>query len=109
MVRSDKIPDSDITASSELNSSSVASNARIQNNNAWAAESNDKHPWIEVNLQKRMNITAIATQGFPGLGYILSFYLSYGDDGNNWSNYSTNEGKVKVVFSHFYNIMYMYT
>ena len=99
MASGDKIPDHDITASSELNSSSVASNARLQNNKAWVAETNGKYPWIQVNLQETMNVTALATQGFPGLGYILSFYLSYSDDGNNWLNYSSHEGKVEVIFT----------
>ena len=88
------IPDKDITASSELNSDSSASNARLQNTKAWIPRSNDQHPWIQVNLQYRRNLTAIVTQGFNG-SFVKSYYVSYGDDGNNWMNY-TVQGKIRV-------------
>ena len=89
------IPDKDITASSELDSDSSASNARILGNaKAWIPSSNDQHPWIQVNLQYRRNLTAIVTQGFNG-SFVKSYYVSYGDDGNNWMNY-TVQGKIRV-------------
>lgn len=97
-MASGAIPDSDITASSVMNSDSYAKDARLGNKKAWTADHTfDKHPWIQVNLQKGMNITAIALQGLEG-SYITRFYLSYGDDGNTWMNY-TVQGKTKVSFS----------
>ena len=95
-MASGTIPDSDITSSPVMNSDSYAHYARLGNNKAWTADESDKHPWIQVNLQKGMNITAIAVQGLKG-SYITRFYLSYGDDGNNWMNY-TVQGKTKVSF-----------
>ena len=91
------IPDSDITASTVYNSDSYPQFARLGNNRAWTADPTDKHPWIQVNLQKGMNITAIAVQGLKGSGYITWFHLSYGDDGNTWMNY-TVQGGIKVSF-----------
>ena len=88
------IPDKDITASSELDSDLSASNARLGNPKAWIPSSNDQHPWIQVNLQYRRNLTAIVTQGFNG-SFVKSYYVSYGDDGNNWMNY-TVQGKIRV-------------
>ena len=88
------IPDKDITASSELDSDSSASNARLGNTKAWIPRSNDQHPWIQVNLQYRRNLTAIVTQGFNG-SFVKSYYVSYGDDGNNWTNY-TVQGTIRV-------------
>ena len=88
------IPDRDITASSAMDSDSSASNARLGNTKAWIPRSDDKHPWIQVNLQYRRNMTAIVTQGFNG-SFVKSYYVSYGDDGSNWMNY-TVQGKLKV-------------
>ena len=92
------IPDKDITASSELDSDSSASNARLGNTKAWIPRSNDQHPWIQVNLQYRRNLTAIVTQGFNG-SFVKSYYVSYGDDGNNWTNY-TVQGTIRVNKNH---------
>ena len=90
------IPDNDITASSVTNSDSYAHYARLGDKKAWVPDTIDKHPWIQVNLPKGMNITAIAVQGLKGSGrYITRFYLSYGDDGNTWMNY-TVQGETKV-------------
>ena len=93
-MASGSIPDRDITASSALNSDSSAFHARLGNTKAWIPRSDDKHPWIQVNLQYRRNMTAIATQGFNG-SFVKSYYVSYGDDGINWMNY-TVQGRIKV-------------
>lgn len=92
------IPDSDITASSELNSNSSAFHGRLGNTKAWIPNSNDKHPWIQVNLKYRRNITAIATQGLQG-SYVKWYYVSYGDDGSTWRNY-TVQG-IRKVFKNY--------
>ena len=39
-------------------------------------------------------MTAIATQSFSG-SFVKSYYVSYGDDGINWMNY-TVQGRIKV-------------
>ena len=89
-----RIPDRDITASSALDADSSAFHARVKNTKAWIPSSNDKDPWIQVNLQYGRNMTAIVTQGFNG-SFVKSYYVSYGDDGSNWMNY-TVQGKLKV-------------
>ncbi|KAL9973661.1 hypothetical protein ACROYT_G020143 [Oculina patagonica] len=88
------IPDSDITASSALNAGSSAFHARLGNTKAWIPGSNDKHPWIQVNLKYTRNMTAVATQGFQG-SFVKWYYVSYGDDGKNWKNY-TVQGTIKT-------------
>ncbi|XP_020618521.1 lactadherin-like [Orbicella faveolata] len=89
-----RIPDRDITASSALDADSSAFHARVKNTKAWIPSSNDKDPWIQVNLQYGRNMTAIVTQGFNG-SFVKSYYVSYGDDGSNWINY-TVQGKLKI-------------
>ena len=92
-----KIRDADITASSELDLNSSASNARLNNTKSWVADKNDTQPWIQVNLGKIMNITAISIQGFPGSGFVSSFYFSYHTSEIEWLNYTIHGGLVKVT------------
>ena len=92
-----KVLDTDITASSELDSNSSASNARLNNTKSWVADTIDTQPWIQVNLGKIMNITAISTQGFPGSGFVASFYFSYNTSEMEWLNYTIHGGLVKVI------------
>ena len=96
-MRRGTIPDSAITASSAQNSDSNAYYARLNNTKAWVPDPNSKSAWIQVNLQYMRNITGIATQGFQG-SYVKQYYVSYGDDGTNWRNY-TEQGTVKVSCS----------
>ena len=56
-----------------------------------------------MNLQYKRNLTAIATQGFNG-SFVKSYYVSYGDDGSNWMNYTTVQGKTKVFIISNINI-----
>ena len=91
------IPDDDIKSSSVLNSDSYASNARLGNTKAWKADTSDRNPWIKVNLQQGRNITAITTQGFQD-SYVTRYYLSYGDDGKMWMNY-TYQGILQVRYT----------
>ena len=91
----------DITASSVLNSDSYPKYARLGNTKGWIADDKDKHPWMQVNLHTTTNITAIATQGVVYKNkqyFIKSYYLSHGDDGNKWVNY-TIQGMTKVHVS----------
>jgi len=99
------ILDRDITASSALDSDSSAFHARVGNTKAWIPSSNDKHPWIQVNLQYRRNMTAIVAQGFNG-SFVKSYYVSYGEDGTNWMNY-TDQGKIKVLVFHEVCLTYL--
>ena len=90
------IPDSDITASSALNSDSSAFHARLGNTKAWYPNANDKYPWIQVNLKYARNIKALVTQGFQS-SFAKWYYVSYGDNGRNWKNY-TVQGKIRVIY-----------
>ena len=93
------ITDSNITSSSVLNSDSYAKFARLGRGKAWIPIDTDEHPWIQVNLQRLINITGLATQGLvfkDKNAFIRSYYLSHGDiKGTNWMNY-TVQGKTKV-------------
>ena len=89
------IPDKNLHASSAMNSDSYPSNARLNNNEAWAAHVNDKEPWLQVKLNQSRYVTAVVTQGFRG-SFVTVYYLSYGEDEQNLSVY-TVQGRLKVT------------
>ena len=105
------ITDSDITSSPVLNSDSYAKFARLGREKAWIPTNTDEHPWIQVNLQRLINITGLATQGLvfkDKNAFIRSYYLSHGDiKGTNWMNY-TIQGKTKVSLLNDINIVIIF-
>uniref|UniRef100_H3DDB2 EGF like repeats and discoidin domains 3 n=1 Tax=Tetraodon nigroviridis TaxID=99883 RepID=H3DDB2_TETNG len=58
--------------------------------NAWTAAENDRWPWIQINLQRRMRVTGLITQGAKRFGsaeYVKSYKVAYSDDGKTWRTY----------------------
>ncbi|XP_040010635.1 EGF-like repeat and discoidin I-like domain-containing protein 3 [Xiphias gladius] len=58
--------------------------------NAWTAAENDRWPWIQINLQRRMRVTGLITQGAKRIGspeYVKSYKVAYSDDGKTWRTY----------------------
>lgn len=92
-MESGRIPDENLWASSAMNSDSYPSYARLNNNKAWVAD--DEEPWLQVKLNQKRYITAIATQGFRG-SFVRLYYLSYGMNTKNWTVY-TVQGRRKVT------------
>lgn len=63
----------------------------------WAADSNDPHPWVEMELSDRSTITGILTLGSNEY-YIKSYILLFSKDGKNWRHYKGALSKEKKVF-----------
>ncbi|XP_061671418.1 EGF-like repeat and discoidin I-like domain-containing protein 3 isoform X2 [Syngnathoides biaculeatus] len=67
--------------------------ARLNNQglvNAWTSAAHDKNPWIEINMQKKMRLTGIITQGASRMGtaeYIKAFKVSSSFDGKTYTTY----------------------
>ncbi|XP_049573689.1 lactadherin isoform X2 [Syngnathus scovelli] len=67
--------------------------ARLNNQgiaNAWTSAAHDKNPWIEIDLQKKMRLTGIITQGASRMGtaeYIKAFKVSSSFDGKSYTTY----------------------
>uniref|UniRef100_A0A3B1J0F2 EGF like repeats and discoidin domains 3 n=1 Tax=Astyanax mexicanus TaxID=7994 RepID=A0A3B1J0F2_ASTMX len=58
--------------------------------NAWTAAENDRWPWIQINLQRRMRVTGLITQGAKRIGspeYVKSYKVASSDDGKTWRTY----------------------
>ncbi|XP_077420985.1 lactadherin-like isoform X2 [Vanacampus margaritifer] len=78
--------------------------ARLNNQgivNAWTSAVHDKNPWIEVNMQKKMRLTGIITQGASRMGtaeYIKAFKVSSSFDGKTYVTYRMDgQRRVKIL------------
>lgn len=78
--------------------------ARLNNNgivNAWTSATHDKNPWIEINMQGKMRITGIITQGASRLGtpeFIKAFKVASSLDGKTYTVYKEEGQRKDKVF-----------
>lgn len=78
--------------------------ARLNNQgivNAWTSASNDKNPWIEINMQKKMRLAGIITQGASRMGtpeYIKAFKMAYSFDGKIYYMFRAEGQRKDKVF-----------
>ncbi|MBN3316890.1 EDIL3 protein, partial [Atractosteus spatula] len=69
--------------------------------NAWTSATHDKNPWIQVNLERKMRLTGIITQGASRMGtaeYIKSFKVAYSYDGKAFTVYKGEGQRKDKVF-----------
>ncbi|XP_078614209.1 putative carboxypeptidase X1 [Branchiostoma floridae x Branchiostoma japonicum] len=103
-VESGQIPDTHITASSEVNSAHGPRRARLygvydrrDGTGAWCAKSNDGNQWLQVDLGKPTEIQGVVTQGRFGYHqWVETYKLHFSTDGNNWRPYTDASGRQKV-------------
>lgn len=96
-MESGAILDSQLTASSELNPSTLAKNGRLNAVwSSWCASTNDSNPYLQIDLQTLHIICAVSTQGnFQGDQWVESYTLQASTDGTIWTYYK-NGGQVEV-------------
>ena len=92
------ITDAQITASSSFNSAHGPSNARLHfrsgggKTGAWSARTNDKNQWLQVDLGKNLEVTAIQTQGrYEANQWVTSYTVSYSNDGKTFHPYQNHK------------------
>ncbi|XP_049577951.1 milk fat globule EGF and factor V/VIII domain containing b isoform X3 [Syngnathus scovelli] len=79
--------------------------ARLNNKglvNAWSPATHDRNPWLEVNLQRKMRITGLVTQGASRVGsaeYIKAFKVASSLDGKTYTLYRTQDQTKDQMFS----------
>uniref|UniRef100_A0A1A8S5I8 EGF-like repeats and discoidin I-like domains 3b n=2 Tax=Nothobranchius rachovii TaxID=451742 RepID=A0A1A8S5I8_9TELE len=69
--------------------------------NAWTAAENDRWPWIQINLLRRMRVTGLITQGAKRIGspeYVKSYKVAYSDDGKTWRTYKVKGKDEDKIF-----------
>ncbi|KAM6978393.1 LOW QUALITY PROTEIN: coagulation factor V [Tautogolabrus adspersus] len=77
--------------------------ARLNNHgqyNAWSTEQN--HSWIQVDFQRPVVISQVATQGAKQLfhsQYVVRYYVSYSTDRRNWIFYKGNSKDLRKSFT----------
>ncbi|XP_028292947.1 EGF-like repeat and discoidin I-like domain-containing protein 3 isoform X2 [Gouania willdenowi] len=78
--------------------------ARLNNQgivNAWTSATHDRNPWIQINMQKKMRLTGIITQGASRMGtaeYIKAFKVASSFDGNTYAVYKLDGQRNDKVF-----------
>uniref|UniRef100_A0A3P9QHD9 Contactin-associated protein-like 4 n=1 Tax=Poecilia reticulata TaxID=8081 RepID=A0A3P9QHD9_POERE len=66
----------------------------------WSPLWSDEHQWLEVDLQRRTQITAVATQGRYGSSdWLTTYLLMFSDTGHNWRQHRQEDSLgVKFAF-----------
>ena len=84
-LESDKIQDSQITASDEHtpNFAWRATGARLNHNTAWSTHTLDGNQWIQIQLNQQQYITGVMTQG-KNREYVKNYKVLYSEDENTW-------------------------
>ncbi|XP_011680197.1 lactadherin-like [Strongylocentrotus purpuratus] len=102
-LESGKVPDSDITVSSEWDPNWSKLNARLNSPLAWAPAENDEDPWLQIEFNSTFVITAIMTQGRANLDqWVTSYTVSSSMDGASWTDYQDiNTNTVKVYTGNY--------
>ncbi|XP_062841323.1 contactin-associated protein-like 2a [Trichomycterus rosablanca] len=54
----------------------------------WSPLDSDSYPWLQVDLDSRKQVTAVATQGrYSSSDWVTRYRLLYSDTGRNWKPY----------------------
>ena len=94
-IGSGKIPDNNITASSEI---SEAKNGRLNEIKAWCASTEDPKPYLQIDLETIHIVCAVSTQGNPNADqWIETYTIQVSTDGTTWTDYE-ELGQNKVSF-----------
>ena len=98
------IHDSQITASSHKYHSTSPPSGRLHQQVShttnqlagWCIDSGDPDPWFQVDFIAKVFVDEVQTQGRGDkISYVETYNLLYGDDGDNFTEYSEN-GPPKV-------------
>ncbi|XP_051917443.1 lactadherin-like isoform X4 [Hippocampus zosterae] len=70
--------------------------------NAWSPAPHDRNPWLQVNLQRKMRLTGIVTQGASRVGtaeFVKAFKMASSLDGKTYTVYRTEDQSKDQIFS----------
>uniref|UniRef100_A0A673GEW9 Contactin-associated protein-like 5 n=1 Tax=Sinocyclocheilus rhinocerous TaxID=307959 RepID=A0A673GEW9_9TELE len=61
---------------------------RREGGGGWSPNGEDQQPWLQLDLQDRLKVTSIATQGRWGSSdWVARYQLQYSDSGRTWRPY----------------------
>ncbi|KAK2554621.1 EGF-like repeat and discoidin I-like domain-containing protein 3, partial [Acropora cervicornis] len=115
-LQNGRLPNSKITASSELNNNLAAWLGRLgrqkqgAKGGAWCAQLNNHYQWIKFDFSRPMKITKIATQGRQDYNYWVSkFLVTSSLDGVHWQTYRVKSNDVKFQLCLLFTYPYRFT
>ncbi|XP_073084940.1 contactin-associated protein-like 3 isoform X6 [Manis javanica] len=89
------LPRASFSSSSELSGSHGPGFANLNRRDGaggWTPLVSNKYQWLQIDLGKRMEVTAVATQGGYGSSdWVSSYLLMFSDGGRNWKQYQREE------------------
>uniref|UniRef100_A0A3Q4ASU4 Uncharacterized protein n=1 Tax=Mola mola TaxID=94237 RepID=A0A3Q4ASU4_MOLML len=98
------LPPSSFRSSTQLTSSHGPVFAKVNRREGaggWSPLVSDQYQWLEVDLGRRTQITAVATQGRYGSSdWMTAYLLMFSDTGHNWRQYR-QEDSLGVKISAF--------
>ncbi|KAI1899397.1 hypothetical protein AGOR_G00061360 [Albula goreensis] len=90
------LPHSSFESSSKSSDSHSPHFAKLNSRDGgggWTPLRTDRHPWLQVDLRDRMEVTSIATQGrHSSLDWTTGYLLLFSDSGRSWKQYRQEEG-----------------
>ena len=114
-MESGAIAESQITASSELNSYHGVTRARLHtketdvySRGAWVPAKNDLNQWLQVNLGKITTVTHVATQGrnaYSPVQMVTKYKLQFSDDGASFVFYRRQRESTDAVKTNILNLL----
>ena len=106
-MQNGKLPNSALSASSQLNSYYGPENARLHfhpqsgRNGAWIPKKQDHHEWFQVDFGIETHVTRIETQGRQDASqWVKAYTLRYSLDGSYFNHYQPS-GHTKVTLITF--------
>jgi hypothetical protein len=95
------ILDSQISASSSMSYTSGPGNARLGlttipgvQDGGWIAGDHDREPWLQVDFIVNATVKGLRKQNlYDSTHSVTKYTLAYGDDGETFSDYKTNNQK----------------
>ena len=106
-MESGVISDSQLTASSELNSYHGIRRARLHtketsvySRGSWVSATNDLNQWYQVDLGKITTVTHVATQGrnsWSPVQIVTKYKLQFSDDGSSFLFYKRQGESLDAV------------
>ncbi|GIX99848.1 neurexin-4 [Caerostris darwini] len=91
------LENSKIYASSSMSNDRSPEKARLDGNGAWTAKSSDFSQYLVIDLRRKRNITAIATQGRPFTSeFVQEYRIEYGSKALDYSEYKDKEGHTRL-------------